>query len=166
MPSYRVTPERFPILFREREQARAARVVKAIQETVLVEGPAIAVQQTQALGKYAPINTSNYLRGWKAEKLDNGAIVFNDTPYASVIEHGRRRGARMPPTKVIAEWLEQKMRGRVRNRAKRLRMAKSMAFVVARAIGRRGLPAKNIMKKTRRKLDPMVKKAVREALEG
>lgn len=164
MPTYRVTPDELPLLFRERLEARRQRVITAIQETVLTEGPRIAVAKTQALGRYAPINLHHYLDGWQAKKLDNGAVLFNDTPYAAVIERGRRPGSRMPPKKAIAEWLEQKLRGRIKNRKKRLAEASSLAYVVARAIGRRGLPAKRILRKTKRKLNPMVRRAVREAL--
>lgn len=165
MISFKVTPENLPRLFRERHLERYKRVVKAIQDTVEEHGQRIAVQNTQALGRYAPINTHAYLEAWQTRKTETGAVVFNDSPYASIIEKGRRRGARMPPVKVIAEWLDQKLRGRIRNRAKRLKQVRGIAFVVARAIGRRGLPAKHIMRKTKRKLDDMVRAAVRRALE-
>jgi hypothetical protein len=165
VPSYTVTPEKFPAFFRERQVERYKRVVKAIRDTVILHGPEIAVHHTQALGKYAPINLGNYLRGWQAKDTEDGAVLFNDVPYADIIESGRRPNRRMPPTRVIEEWLEQKLRGRVKNRGKRRAQAKSLAFVVARAIGKRGLPGKHIMRKTKRQLDPMVRRAVREALE-
>jgi len=166
MPTYKITPDKLPILFRERAAVRYQNVVKAIQNTVESVGPGLAVEQTQrgTARLRPPINNSHYLQGWKAAKLDNGAVLFNDTPYAAVIEHGRRPGSKQPPLAPIAEWLEQKLRGKVKNRKKRLAQARSLAFVVARAIGRRGLPAHRVMARTRRKLNPLVQRAVREVL--
>jgi hypothetical protein len=166
--TYKVTPEQLPGLFRENERARYKRVVKAVQDTVMTSGVTTAVLLTRAgtARRPAPINVGSYIRAWQAKHLDNGAVLFNDAPHAIFVERGRRPGARMPPKAVIAEWLDQKMRGRIRARGKRLQEAARLAFVVARAIGKRGLPAHRIMARTKRKLDPMVRKAVEAALAG
>lgn len=166
MPTFTVTPDRLPSLFRERHAERYARVVRAVQDTVMVNGPGLAVRQTQAGSARLrpPINLANYLRGWQAAKLSNGAVLYNDTVYAGIIERGRRPG-KMPPKEAIRQWLEQKLRGRMRNRGRRQAEAARLAFVVARAIGRRGLPAHRILAKTKLKLTPQVQRAVREAME-
>jgi hypothetical protein len=105
-------------------------------------------------------NTGAYLRAWKSRGTDQGAVVFNDSPYAGIIEFGRRPGARMPPIDVIEHWVirkglaktVQKAAGRKRSAAKKLaaayaaaRESRSIAFVIARAIKRRGLIARRVM---------------------
>lgn len=81
-----------------------------------------------------------YKRGWKYELVKNfhGVRIFNSSPYASVIEEGRRPGARQPPTSAILPWVRRKLG--VRGKA-----ANGVAFVVARAIGRDGIPGKHVL---------------------
>jgi hypothetical protein len=148
--------------------ARYRRVLAAVRREVLTAGPALAATITRqgTQRRPAPVNLGTYIRGWQAKEIDEGAVLFNDAPHAAIIEHGRRPGSRMPPVRVIAEWLEQKMRGSVKGRKSRLQQASRLAFVVARAIGRRGLPAHRIMARTKRKLDPIVRRAVEAALAG
>lgn len=79
--------------------------------------------------------------------------------YGSVVEFGRRAGARMPPVDALIGWVRRhwlprgasiagaRFRGRARNAAWRGREAelRSAAFVLARAIGRRGIQAQPYM---------------------
>lgn len=58
--------------------------------------------------------------------LDITGKVFSPLEYVSVLEEGRRPGSTMPPTEPIARWLSRKGSD------------PRLAFVVARAIGRRG----------------------------
>jgi hypothetical protein len=60
--------------------------------------------------------------------------VGSDLPYAAAVHEGRRPGARQPPSGPIRAWL-----GR-RGGDPRL------AFVVARAIGRRGIKARPFLR--------------------
>jgi hypothetical protein len=56
--------------------------------------------------------------------------------HAWYVEYGRRPGARMPPVSAVEDWVMTKLQippGRDRRRA---------AFLVARAIARRGIPAR------------------------
>lgn len=85
------------------------------------------------------VDTGRYLISWKSEATALGARVFNAAPYSAVIELGRRAGATMPPPQVIAKWL-QRARGLSRKEAE------AAAFVVARAIGKRGIPGKFVLK--------------------
>jgi hypothetical protein len=64
--------------------------------------------------------------------------------YADVVEKGRRPGRRMPPPDAIARWMEVK---RIRPRSKSggfekstPAKRKSMAFLIARSIGKKGIP--------------------------
>lgn len=89
-------------------------------------------------GGVGAVDTRHYLRGWKAQRTSDGAVVFNNTPYAGVIELGRRPGARQPPSHVFVPWLKHKLH--VPESA-----AKGIAFLVARAIAKRGLEGRHIL---------------------
>jgi hypothetical protein len=79
-----------------------------------------------------------YRMRWKAEPTAKGARVFNDAPHAPVIEEGRRPGARPPPSAVIARWAQRKLHVPKKQAA-------GIGFVIARAIGKRGIPAKHVL---------------------
>lgn len=138
------------------------------------------------------VNTGDLARRWQWQATQNGADVFNDKPYASVIEGGRRRGAKMPPvgggtasgpvrqrvhgptgrvqrtrpSVVMTDlmlWVKRKLNvaaGPIRQRVHgptgkvtvtrpRVNMSESMlrsvTFLVARAISKRGLAPRPIM---------------------
>lgn len=59
--------------------------------------------------------------------------------YAPVMEFGRRPGARMPPVEPIRTWL-------IRKGIMGPDQADKMAFVVARAIGRKGIRARRMFR--------------------
>lgn len=80
---------------------------------------------------------SGFLGRWKAEQLSYGARTYNDSPYGPVIEHGRAAGKKPPPSDVIARWLQRRL-GMSESEAR------SAAFPVARAIGKRGLVGRKI----------------------
>lgn len=65
------------------------------------------------------------------------ASVSTDLPYAPVVEFGRRAGAPPPPTTAIAGW------------AQRRGIPRSALFVIARAIGRRGIKGRFFMTKAK-----------------
>lgn len=61
--------------------------------------------------KPAPIFDAHYKAAWHAEPTERGADVYNDMPYASVIEHGARAenikiGRKM--IDALAEWARRK----------------------------------------------------------
>ena len=89
-------------------------------------------------GSAGAVNLGVFYRGWRAARTEGGAVIFNDTPYASVIERGRRPGARPPPSAVLIPWLRRKAHMTEAE-------AKRLAFVVARAIGRRGQEGRFIL---------------------
>jgi hypothetical protein len=59
--------------------------------------------------------------------------------YPDVIENGRRKGARMPPTQPIALWAVRKL-GLSTGEAQRV------AWVIARGISRKGITAKHVFR--------------------
>jgi hypothetical protein len=108
-----------------------------------------------ARGGVGARNQGDYRRAWQAAPHPEGAVLFNPSPYAGVIEFGRRIG-KFPPLDAIARWAQRKLRvARVISRGKRKgtattramteKEARSAAFPIARAIARRGLRARFVM---------------------
>lgn len=89
------------------------------------------------VGEGGAVNTGDFLRRWKAERLADGARTYNVSSYGPVIEHGRRAPKKPPPKEVIVRWIQRRL-GKTEDEAR------SLAFVVARAIGRRGLKGRKI----------------------
>jgi hypothetical protein len=84
------------------------------------------------------LNYGVYKAAWKFDRLPDGACIFNGMPYAGIIERGRRPGARFPPKEAIVRWIQRKF-------GKSEKQARAMAFVVRRAIARRGLKPRLVL---------------------
>ena len=83
------------------------------------------------------------------------SVIESAVSYASVIEEGRRAGAKQPPVEAIADWM-----GR-----KGISGERGVAFVIARSIGRKGTPGKFVFKRAAEALEPKAVAAVLLALE-
>jgi hypothetical protein len=88
---------------------------------------------------------SNSLPGVPVAMGEMIGIVGSPLPYVAVINDGRRPGQPMPPPEALELWVRRKIqwsRDRKGPRGGRQRLttaeARSIAFVIARAIGRRG----------------------------
>ncbi len=69
------------------------------------------------------------------------SVVITLADYWKYVENGRRAGSKMPPIGAIEQWISVKpIIPEVRNG--RTPSVRSLAFLIARAIGRRGIPAK------------------------
>lgn len=88
------------------------------------------------VGNDGAMDRGRYKRSWKAGQHPEGAWIYNDAPYAAVIEHGRRPGARRPPVKALIAWCKRKAKADD---------PAAMAYLLARAIGRRGIKSRNVM---------------------
>lgn len=62
--------------------------------------------------------------------------VGSANPYFIIIEEGRRPGARQPPSNALEGWVRRRLR------IVDPRQIRAAAYLIARAIGRRGIPAK------------------------
>lgn len=89
------------------------------------------------VGTGGAVNTGRYLRSWFAEATQEGAVLYNSAPYSPIIEHGRRRG-KFPPVRELELWV-------IRRLGVKPDEAKGVAFVIARAIARRGLLGRKVM---------------------
>lgn len=123
------------------------RIGRALQKRALERGTKafllrakpMIVKATDAAGA---VDTANYRRRWKTSMAQrNGrpaAVISNDAPYAGVIEYGRRAGAKAPPRDVLVPWVRRKLGVPTKE-------AKSVAFLIARAIKRRGLKPRHVL---------------------
>ena len=110
----------------------AMHAVSTLQRATSAAPPA----NPNGVGQGGAVNTGFYKRAWKWRATPDGALVYNVASYASVIEKGRRPG-KFPPKEVIVRWIQRRM-------GKSLKEAQALAFVVRRAIARRGLLARNV----------------------
>ena len=105
-------------------------------------------------GSIGAVNTGRFRRSWKSSRIERGVAIVNNATYAPVIEGGRRPGAKMPPQKPLEGWARKKL-------GVPSKEAKNAAFLMARAIKRRGLKARNVLKSS---LPAIRKVVIREVM--
>jgi len=114
---------------------------KAIAKAIPIMGR-VPLDEAKSLTTSAGIkDTGAYLKGWKVIELGKSLQLVNTTPYAGVIEAGAKF-RKMPPLKKIIPWVRRKMPDT------RAIERRKIAFLIARKIKQRGLPAYNILSKT------------------
>ena len=129
---HRQLGNRFHVAGQRGCRSAALRVVRLMVERTRVAMPA------SDNGAEGAVNTGEFLRGWKWMAISYGARVMNDRPYSSVIEYGRRPGSKPPPPAPIQRWLQRRL-------GMDEKEAQSVAWLVARAIGYRGLRGRAIL---------------------
>lgn len=92
---------------------------------VAQRGISRAVRSTNAVGA---VDRGAFKAAWRAVAGTEGAELVNDTPYAGVIEYGRRPNRPGPPLQPIIEWVHRKLRGEIRGQ---YRVAKAIALGLA-----------------------------------
>ena len=97
--------------------------------------------RTSAKTRPRPRATGTYERSFTVTNVDDGAILSNSARHAIFVEVGRRAG-RQPPVKAIQDWVLVKRIAR--NPAK----VRRIAVAIARAIGRRGVRGRYVLKRT------------------
>jgi len=141
------------------------RAVDVIRRTVKLHGPRLVQEQIASLAPRMPVDRGAYRRSFRYEDIPGGATAYSSAPHAAIIEEGRRPGARMPPVAVIAAWVRRKrlVEG---SGAARARGERQAAFLIARAIKVRGLPARHVLALASRKLDSIVRAELGKARPG
>lgn len=137
--------------------------LRALRLAVKSHGPRLAQAAVDA-STPKPVDRGTYRRGFQAHDTSGGAVFLNVSPHAGIIEDGRRPGSRQPPVAAIEAWLRRKMRVAWKKRKMTPSAWRSAAFMVARAIARRGLPAHKILAKVEAQLGPIVRNEVTKAL--
>lgn len=144
--------------------------VKTIQRVVKLHGPRLVQAQISELVK-PPVDRGTYRRSFKFDDTKDGAIAYNFAPYAPIIEFGRRPGMKAPPLAAIEAWIMRKGIGAAqgprergpggRAAVKRRRaQVRALAYVIARQIKRRGLPALLILQHAAHDIDGEIQKAI------
>lgn len=87
------------------------------------------------------IATGKYRDAWRGKRMRQGSrmgvLVYNTVIHAPRVEHGRKPG-RMPPVAAIRKWLQAKF-------SLPYRRARRLAWPIARAIKRDGIPGRKIL---------------------
>ena len=121
----------------------------------------------KALNDFGDFIITNYKSQLEAEQMNNGelyrkisysvstvnsgwVISVSLADYWKYIENGRRAGAKMPPLEVIEKWIDVKQ---IKPHSMTLKSGKTviptppqLPFLIARSIGRRGIPPKPLFK--------------------
>lgn len=108
-------------------------------------------------GAIGAVNTGTYRRAWKSRPLPRGADIHNNAPYAGIIEYGRRKGKKQPPLKPIAKWAQRRLGVSEQE-------ARSLAFPIARAIKKRGLFGRFVLKKSIKAILANIDREIRREL--
>lgn len=106
--------------------------------SVLIKAVSKAPPAGGSRGRGGAVNTGFYKKAWKMETLPDGVRIYNAASYASIIEYGRRAGSLMPPKEVIVRWIQRRL-------GKSEKEARSLQFVIRRAIKRRGLRPRRVL---------------------
>jgi hypothetical protein len=147
-------------------------IVQQIRISVRMHAPVLFQTAIAGVKPYQPVNTGDYKRSGKVKDITDGALFYNPTIQASIIDRGRRAGVGVSRAgqEALARWVHlhgmdrapmskherrarRKMRAdgteksafRFRSRWQQDNRARAIAFLIARAIKRRGLPAKNVI---------------------
>ena len=175
MPTFAINPSDLGKSLTDDHRRMLEVSVRAIQDAVSLHGPRIAQATVNSISP-PPVDRGTYRRSFKAQKVANGAVFYNFAPHAPIVEMGRRPGAKMPPVDVLVAWVKRKKIGLASGpqprggKGKRLSrrlsdsQARGIAFMIARSIGRRGLPAHHVLAITEQVLTPIVEKAIDDAL--
>lgn len=107
--------------------------------------------------KYVPTDTHHLQRSiTMVPAHDAGGAIRGawgtNLPYAQVVEEGRSAGSAMPPSGALLGWMG------------RHGIPDTMEFVVRRAIGRKGIPAKRYMARSRSEIKPLARRELQAAI--
>lgn len=125
-------------------------------------------------GSVGAVAEGTFLRGWKWRAVDSTTIIVrNEAPHAVYVENGRRAGARMPPLAPLMKWMRVKglahagrdARGRFATAQVADDALRGAAFILARAIARRGLRGRNILKNAQEELRRSAQDTVNRAFD-
>jgi len=145
-------PKKFEKAALEGLELGAARAVPVLQRAADNAPPA------SANGKRGARDSGRYRGAFKWMKITDGVVIYNGMTYAGVIEKGRRKGKKPPPTRVIALWAQRRL-------GLSEKQAKAAAFPIARAIGRRGLLARSVFGSSRPKIASVVRTEVQASIK-
>jgi hypothetical protein len=135
------------------------KAMEAYGEALVLE----IVQQLKDAGKEATGALAKSIDYELIETLDSIAIGIKGESYLGVVDGGRRKGAKPPPTGAIIKWMDVKgIKGRNPKTGK-FQSQKSTAFAIARGISKNGIKPAFVIKKSLRKLKSLQAKLLTDA---
>jgi hypothetical protein len=137
--------------------ARAA-LSAAMRSVQLMQQRTTTAPPASPQGSVGAFNYGQYRRVWRATKHPEGAVLFNPSKYAGVIEFGRRAG-RFPPLEAIARWAQRKFSISRKD-------ALQIAYPIAHAIARRGLLGRRVMTGAVREMADIYQQEFRHELDA
>jgi hypothetical protein len=111
-------------------------------------------------GIYGAVNTGQYKRAWKFQELSDGGKLFNDTPYAPIIEYGRRPGKGISQIGqiAVANWARRRL-------GVDYAQAKGIAFCISRKYKRVGLKGRYVLRDSLPEIENAINAGVKEAVD-
>lgn len=104
------------------------------------------------------VDTGRLVASWRAAQITNGARVYNTSPYAGIVEYGRRPG-KFPNITAIARWAQRRL-GLSKEEAARA------AWPIAEAIARRGLAPRRVLANSLGQIKKLAIEEIKKALSG
>lgn len=145
MPTYKISLDQLPTMLAKEREKLSIGMIKAMREIVHTRAPMMAQEAIDQAKPRPPVDRGTYRRQFMTQDVPGGAVVYNPTKYAGVLELGRRPGGKQPPTSVLIDWVIRK--GLVGNKPGRTKVSKSqraeargIAFVIARKMKEKGWP--------------------------
>lgn len=140
--------------------------MKALREAMDKYGKALVIEIVQQLANADKNATGKLARsiGYELfETLDSIAVGIVAEPYFEVVDGGRRKGAKQPPSGAILKWMKvRNIKGRNKKTGKFITQ-KSAAFLIARSIGKNGIKPAFIIKKSLKNLKSLQAKLLTDA---
>lgn len=138
-------------------RAGAMRSVRILQEATM-KAPS-GSNSPGAQGFFGAVNTGAYRRAWKWRETNEGVSIFNNMPYAPVIEYGRRpgKGISREGQIALARWVRRKMKVKESE-------AKGIAYCIARAHKRRGLKGRRVLRDSLKSMKNVLNAEVEKAI--
>ena len=112
--------------------ADGARRKGALQKAAIAAARKFRTLLVQRTDELKITDTGALKNSWRAERTEDGAVVFSDCPYAGIVELGAR------PHPVSVEGQEAIARWAMRKLGVDEKEAKSIAFLIARKISKEG----------------------------
>jgi hypothetical protein len=138
----------------------------ALRKAMEKYGEALVIQIVQQLkdaGKEATGDLARSVEYELVEALDKISVNIKALDYMATVDGGRRKGAKPPPSDAIITWMRIKnIQGRDKKTGKFIKQ-KSAAFLIARAIGKRGIKPTFVIKKSLQKLKSLQAKLLTDA---
>jgi hypothetical protein len=141
---------------------------EALRKAMNKYGEEVITELAVQLRKADKIATGDLIKSLDYDLIEAlGTISLNikAADYLSVVDKGRKKQKTPPPQQAILKWINIKPLPRWRDKKGRFISKKSQAFLIARSIGKNGIKATNVIKKSMNKVRKIQAKLIAEAAQ-